>query len=81
MTKEKAFSVLAEMLHELAPEVDLDETDKDATMSEELDLDSFSFLNLVEMIHARLGLDIPEADYAAMASVNACIDYLAEHAP
>jgi acyl carrier protein len=79
MTNDQAYAVLSQMLHELAPELDIDDVDKDANLNEELDLDSISFLNLIEMIHERTGVDVPESDYAQLESVNACSAYLVRH--
>lgn len=80
MTNDQAFAMLAEMFHEIAPELDLDDADKDANLTEELDIDSIGFLNLIEMIHERTGVDVPEAHYAQLSSVNECVNYIAAHA-
>ena len=41
---------------------------------------SMDFLNLVTALHKRLGLDIPEADYDRLGTIDAAIDYLSERA-
>ena len=43
----------------------------------QLDLDSMDFLNFVVGLHAALGVDIPEADYAKLATLDGCVEYLA----
>ena len=45
-------------------------------MREQLDIDSFDFLNVVIGLHEALGVDIPEADYPKLATLDGAIDYL-----
>jgi len=69
---------LAEEIVNIAPEADVPAADPDADLRESFDLDSMDFLNLIIALHKRLGIDIPEADYARLSSLNAAIAYLAE---
>jgi acyl carrier protein len=45
-------------------------------LCEQIDLDSMDLLNLVIAIHEATGVDIPEADYPEMASLDGCAAYL-----
>ena len=76
-TKDEARELVRRILHELAPEVDLDAADADAPLGDELDLDSFGFLTLLEMVEERTGVRVPERDYERIASISALVDYLA----
>jgi acyl carrier protein len=51
--------------------------DPDAEFRQEIDLDSMDFLNFIIGLHARLNVDVPEADYPKLATLNQAIDYLA----
>jgi len=62
----------------MAPEADVAAADPDADLRESFDPDLMDFLNLIIALHKRLGIDIPEADYARMSSLNAAIAYLTE---
>jgi len=62
----------------MAPEADVAAADPDADPHESFDPDLMDFLNLIIALHKRLGIDIPEADYARMSSLNAAIAYLTE---
>jgi acyl carrier protein len=67
------------ILHEvanIAPEADPNQIDPTADLSEQVDLDSMDLLNLMIAIHAATGVDIPEADYSKMATLNSAIAYL-----
>jgi acyl carrier protein len=81
VTDEEAFHLLSDLLAKIAPEIDLAVVDRDADIQEELDLDSIDFLNLVEAIHERTGLEIPESDYPKLSSLNSSARYLAATAP
>jgi acyl carrier protein len=64
------------VLGEIAPEADLDRVRSDVPLREQLDLDSMDMLNFAVGLHAALGVDIPEADYGKLATVDACVAYL-----
>lgn len=76
MTSQSLSAIVLEELGNIAPEIEADEIDPSADLREELDIDSMDFLNLVIALHDRLGVDIPEADYGKLASIDAMVDYL-----
>ena len=45
-------------------------------LREQLDLDSMDILNLMIGVHEATGVDIPEADYPQMTSLNGSVTYL-----
>ena len=61
----------------VAPEADLSQLDPAEDVREALDLDSMDVLRFAGTLHERLGVDIPEADYARITSVRGCVEYLA----
>jgi len=73
-------TLLAELLHRIAPEVDLDEVDPDAPLQESMDLDSMDFLNLVTALHEATGIDVPERDYPALGTVTGFVAYVSRAA-
>ena len=81
MNTTDARALLARLLHRIAPEVDLDEIDPDAPIQEAMDLDSMDFLNLVTGLHDETGLEVPERDYPALASVSGFVGYVAAATP
>jgi acyl carrier protein len=44
---------------------------------EQLDLYSMDLLNFIVALHAALGVEIPEADYPKLATLDGCVEYLA----
>lgn len=64
-------------LGNIAPEAGLN-LDPDADLREQIDLDSMDLLNLMIAIHEATGVDIPEADYPKLATLNGSVAYLRE---
>ena len=65
-------------VHGVAPEADFTHLHADGSLREQLDLDSFDFLNVLIDLHARLGVDIPEADYAKVDTLDTLLAYLGQ---
>ena len=76
MTDDQIKALVLAELNKIAPEVDLDEIDPAVDLREQVDLDSMDLLNLAIAIHQATGVDIPEADYPQMASLDGCVAYL-----
>ena len=68
--------IIAETLEEIAPEADLEDLEDDEDMREALDIDSFDFLNFLIGLNERTGIDIPEADYGKLSSMDDLVRYL-----
>jgi acyl carrier protein len=71
---------IADGLARIAPEAELQRIDPRRSLREQLDLDSFDFLNLLIALHERLRVDVPESDYGKVDSLDALIAYLSQHA-
>lgn len=78
MTRDEIKQVLVEELGRIAPEADASNLDSGADIREELDIDSFDFLNLIIALHERFNFDIPERDYPKLFTFGGAIDYLIE---
>lgn len=70
---------VADALLAIAPEADLGAVDPGHSLREQLDLDSFDFLNLLIALQERLGVAVPEADYGRVDALDALVAYLADH--
>lgn len=75
-TEEEIRSVLVSVLGSIAPEADPAALDPGESLRDQLDLDSMDFLNFVIGVHQRLGVEIPEADYPRLASLDQALAYL-----
>jgi acyl carrier protein len=63
-------------LLEVAPEVEPDTVAGDVPLQEQLDLDSMDFLAFLEAVAERTGVEVPEAAYAQVATLDGCVDFL-----
>ena len=77
MTPEEIRAVLVSVLHGIAPEVDPATIRPGADLRDELDIDSMDFLRFVVGIHERLGVDVPEADYPRVRTLEGAVGYVA----
>jgi len=69
-------AIMREVLAGIAPEAELDGVAGDADLRETLDLDSMDFLNFMSGLHERTGIDIPEADYPKLFTLDGAVAYL-----
>ena len=77
MTEAELYKTVLDTLGDIAPEADLGALPGDKDLREELDIDSMDFLNFVIALHEKLGIDIPEADYPQLITLNGAVSYLA----
>ena len=78
MNHDEARAVIANSLRRIAPEADLTTVDGTQPLQDELDLDSMDFLNLMVAIAEHTGVEIPERDYPAVATLDGLVRYLAD---
>ena len=76
MNDEEIRALVVGQLRQIAPEIDVSQIDFAIDMREQVDFDSMDILNLVVAIHEATGVDIPEADYPQMVSLDGCVAYL-----
>ena len=76
MTRDELRATVLRVLGEIAPEADLAALRGGVGFRDQLDLDSMDVLNFVVGLHAALGVEIPEADYGKLPTLDACVDYL-----
>ena len=60
----------------LAPEIDPASLEPGVSLRDQVDLDSMDLLNLMAALHERFRIDIPEADYPQLMTVNGAVGYL-----
>ena len=77
MNTADARRIVVEALARLAPETDPAELAGNADLRSELDLDSMDFLNFIAALHERTGMDIPEAHYSKLSTLDGAVAYLA----
>ncbi|AXX97258.1 acyl carrier protein [Profundibacter amoris] len=78
MTQTDIETLLKDELHRIAPDIEINEIDRDEDLREEFDIDSLDFLNLVTALGKALNTPMPEADYPQMGTYNEMIAYLTQ---
>ena len=77
MTRDDIRHAVVKALTSVAPEIDPGTLTPDQAFRQEFELDSMDFLNFVIGLHTSLGVEVPEADYGKLVTVNGSVDYLA----
>ena len=77
MTPDEARRIFFAELGNIAPEWDPAEIDPQEDIRDAMDIDSMDVLNLVIALHKRTGIDIPEADYTRLLTIDGAVAYLA----
>ena len=77
MTREQIKEAVVQALLGVAPEAQAGALRPDQDLREQLEIDSFDFLNFVIALDKSLSVAIPEADYQKLSTLDACVDYLA----
>ncbi|WP_323785042.1 acyl carrier protein [Thalassovita sp.] len=78
MTEDELRTAFLEELTSVAPDIVADDVGGNDHIQDDLELDSMDVLNLVTALHERLGVDIPEADYTRIETLDKAVAYLAE---
>ncbi len=75
MTREELLAAILDALAGIAPEVDAAALAPAKPLRDQVDLDSADWLNFLVALHARLGIDIPDADAAKLTTLDKLVDY------
>lgn len=81
MDREQLRAVALNVLRGIAPEVEPAGIEPATPLRQQVDLDSMDWLNFLIGLHQRLGVNIPEADYARLVTLDNVLDYLQARLP
>jgi len=70
--REGVFRALAQV----APEADMSRLKPNVRLRDQLDIDSMDLLNFAIGVHKEFKIEIPEADYPQLATLDGCINYI-----
>ena len=78
MTREEIITAVLDIIRSIQEEeTDLSSLDPKVPLREQLELDSMDFLDIVMELRKRYGVQVPEADYRELATLDGCAAYLA----
>jgi len=76
MTKDNCKKLVIDIISDIAPDEDLSAIKPEIRLRDQLQLDSMDFLDIVMELRKRHGIEVPEADYGQLASLESCAEYL-----
>ena len=76
MTEDQVKQIVIDIINEIAPDEDTSELKDAVNLREQMDLDSMDFLDIVMELRKQHGIEVPEADYPELASLDSCANYL-----
>jgi len=68
-------------LADVAPEADPALLDPNRPLREQVDIDSFDYLNFIIGLSERLGVTVPETDYGSIGTLTRLVEYLTQRTP
>ena len=77
MNEQQLRDTMLKALTEVAPEIDAASIDPGAVLTEQLDIESMDFLNIVVAVHENTGIEMPERDYPKLSTLDGAVAYLA----
>lgn len=75
MNTDEIKKIIIEQILEIAPEISEDEIDDNKNIQRSLELDSFDFLKILTALNEKLGIEVPEADYSKVDTLNNMAEY------
>ncbi|HLS28671.1 MAG TPA: phosphopantetheine-binding protein [Opitutales bacterium] len=76
MTHEECKKIVLDIIADIAPDEDTSDIKPDVNLRDQLELDSMDFLDIVMELRKQHGIEVPEADYPKLASLDSCAEYL-----
>jgi len=76
MEREQIARRVLELLTGIAPDVEAASVIPGIDFREQFDFDSMDTLNFAIALNREFGVEVPEADYARLASLDKCVEYL-----
>lgn len=77
LDQEQIRATMLDIIKTLAPETDTGNIVSDLPLRKQIDLDSMDWLNVLEAIRERIGVDVPETDYGKLGTLDNVVAYLA----
>jgi acyl carrier protein len=76
MTRDNIRQAILDIIKDIAPDENLSTIKDEIRLRDQLDLDSMDFLDIVMELRKRYGVEVPEAEYMQLASLESSVNYL-----
>ena len=75
MTKDEIKSTIIKNILEIAPDIEEDEIEPNENIQRSLEIDSFDFLKILTAMNEEVNVEVPEADYSKVDTLENMADY------
>ena len=75
MTIDEIKRAIIKQILEIAPDVEENEIEPNESIQRSLEIDSFDFLKILTALKVELGVEVPEADYGKVDTLEHMADY------
>lgn len=79
MNKDEIKSTIIKTILEIAPDIEEDEIEPNENIQESLEIDSFDFLKILTQMNGETGVEVPEADYSKVSTLESMAEYFSQH--
>ncbi len=76
MTVDETRKAVLDIIQDVAGLDDMPELKGDVSLRDQLDLDSMDFLDIVMELRKRHKIEVPEADYPKLATLDSTVEYI-----
>lgn len=76
MTTQEVKTALIDIINEIVPDEDVNNMKPDIPFRDQIELDSMDFLDIIMEIRKRYRLEVPEADYPQLTTLDSSVAYL-----
>ncbi|MDD7986971.1 acyl carrier protein [Lentisphaera marina] len=76
MTNEGIAQAIIDIIKDIVPDEDCSNIDPAVALRDQLELDSMDFLDIVMELRKLYNVEVPEAEYGELATLDSCVAYL-----
>ncbi|MEA2012634.1 MAG: acyl carrier protein [Verrucomicrobiota bacterium] len=76
MTKENIRNTVIKIIKDIVPDEDCSNINPSEKLRDQLDLDSMDFLDIVMELRKQYNVEVPEAEYGKLETLDSCANYL-----
>lgn len=76
MTRDEVRQLVLDIIADIAADEDLSNLDDSKPLRDQIGLDSMDFLDIVMELRKQHKIEVPEADYPKLISMQSTVDYL-----
>ncbi len=71
--------ILKEIIHEMAPEIEVNHLDTSLPLRDQADIDSFDFYRIIVLLNEKTGVNVPDSKVAEFKNMDQLIKYISQN--